>query len=496
MVRPESILATLWWLGFWTAIGLTIGSFLNVVIYRIPRGRSLRSPLWSACTHCRRRIVWYDNIPILSFLLLQGRCRNCRVPISTRYLVIESTMAIIVLLLVDAFFIGSARGGLASRQFGLTDQLTFDWPMLVAHIILFACLLSMSAIDLEHYWVDIRFTNYATMAGFVLHMLWTPSHSKGWTRPMDTTALMSLLAIVGLGVVWILMICQPHQDPEDFGEDPEDFPPEPKAEPRRERREIAQHELAALYTPPPRSPGWVILAVFLLLFVGVALAGIGSGAPLYGLRVLLPLLLFFVIIVRESTVLREADDKIVAEIEEERDGARLMVLAEFSLLVPAIALAWVGYAVMTSDAGVAQDVGEMLSRWTRVWEWDLLRRWSPMQGLATAASGYMIAGGLGWAVRIGFTLVFGKEALGSGDIHLLAATGCIAGWPVAVLGFALASLLALIGWVLALPFKRSRAVPLGPWLSLAFLIVVLHHRAIMESTFIQRMVVASHLLFS
>ncbi len=151
---------------------------------------------------------------------------------------------------------------------------------------------------------------------------------------------------------------------------------------------------------------------------------------------------------------------------------------------------------MSSDGGVSRAVTETLSSSTRIWQWDLLRRWAPMEGLATAASGYVIAGGLGWAVRIVFTLFFGKEALGSGDIHLMAATGCIAGWPVAVLGFGIASFLAIAGWLLALPFKRSRAVPLGPWLSLAFLIVVLHHAAIVESTFIKRMVAASNLLFS
>src|ERR1043166_2022405 len=100
-------------------------------------------------------------------------------------------MGLVVLLLLDAFFIGHIRGGLAKTQFGLTDQLSYDWPILVAHIILFACLLALSAIDLEHYWVDIRFTNFVTLAGFVLHTLWTPKHSAAWPRPSDTVAVMS-----------------------------------------------------------------------------------------------------------------------------------------------------------------------------------------------------------------------------------------------------------------------------------------------------------------
>ena len=196
-----STLVTLWWLTFWTVLGLCLGSFLNAVIYRIPRRRSLRVPLWSACPHCRRRIEWYDNIPILSFILLGGRCRHCAVPISTRYLVIESAMALIVLMLLDAFLVGHVRRGLSVSDFGLTDRLASDWPILVAHVVLFACLLAMSAIDLEHYWVDIRFTNLVTIVGFTMHALWTPKHSLDWIRPFDATAVMSLFAVGGLGLV-------------------------------------------------------------------------------------------------------------------------------------------------------------------------------------------------------------------------------------------------------------------------------------------------------
>ncbi|GAF67564.1 unnamed protein product, partial [marine sediment metagenome] len=125
----------------------------------------------------------------------------------------------------------------------------------------------------------------------------------------------------------------------------------------------------------------------------------------------------------------------------------------------------------------------------------LLRNWSPLSGLATAATGYVIAGALGWAVRIVFTLVFGKEAFGSGDIHLMAAAGCVAGWPVVVLGFFLTCGLALVGWVAALPFKRTRALPLGPWLSLSFLAVVVFYDSIIEWPLIARAIDVVRLLF-
>lgn len=69
-------------------IGLLFGSFLNVCIHRIPRGESVVFPS-SACPVCHRRIKPYDNIPVLSWLLLGGRCRNCRTPITPRYAIVE-----------------------------------------------------------------------------------------------------------------------------------------------------------------------------------------------------------------------------------------------------------------------------------------------------------------------------------------------------------------------------------------------------------------------
>jgi len=70
-------------------MGLILGSFLNVCIYRLPRGLSVSNPPRSACPQCQHQIAFYDNVPVLSWLVLRGRCRNCHSPISPRYLVIE-----------------------------------------------------------------------------------------------------------------------------------------------------------------------------------------------------------------------------------------------------------------------------------------------------------------------------------------------------------------------------------------------------------------------
>ena len=78
-------------------LGLTFGSFLNVCIYRLPRDMSVLNPRWSACPHCKRPIAFYDNVPVLSWLLLRGRCRKCQAAITPRYLAIELLTAALFL---------------------------------------------------------------------------------------------------------------------------------------------------------------------------------------------------------------------------------------------------------------------------------------------------------------------------------------------------------------------------------------------------------------
>ena len=86
--------------------GLFIGSFLNVLIYRLPIGKSPFWPMWSFCPHCRQTIAWYDNIPVVSYLALGCKCRKCKAPISPRYAVVELLTGGLFLLVFAVTFVG------------------------------------------------------------------------------------------------------------------------------------------------------------------------------------------------------------------------------------------------------------------------------------------------------------------------------------------------------------------------------------------------------
>jgi len=115
-------------IGFCALIGLAVGSFLNVVIYRVPRNESVVSPR-SACPTCGTQIEDRDNIPVLSWLVLKGKCRTCRCPISVRYPLVELATA--------ALFAGTAA------------RMGFHWEV-PAFLLLAAGLLALALIDLEH----------------------------------------------------------------------------------------------------------------------------------------------------------------------------------------------------------------------------------------------------------------------------------------------------------------------------------------------------------
>lgn len=141
---------------FSVLFGLIIGSFLNVVIYRVPRHESLVRPP-SHCPGCDNAIRWYDNIPLVSWIALRGRCRSCRARISLRYPLVET-------------FTGASYG-LAAWRFGL------DWPLLLAWFVV-AIVVCVALIDLDHMIIPSAVTLPAAAVGLAASIAMHPQ--KWW----------------------------------------------------------------------------------------------------------------------------------------------------------------------------------------------------------------------------------------------------------------------------------------------------------------------------
>jgi len=135
------------------APGLAVGSFLNVVAARLPLKRSIVSP-GSACPSCETSIAWYDNIPLVSYAVLRGRCRHCGVSISWRYPAVEAATAALV--------------GCCALKFG------FSWDFLVAAAFC-AVLVAISATDLERRIIPNRIVLPATVVLLAAQTILDPS---------------------------------------------------------------------------------------------------------------------------------------------------------------------------------------------------------------------------------------------------------------------------------------------------------------------------------
>jgi len=138
------------------AFGCVVGSFLNVVIYRLPRGGSLLHP-GSHCPFCCEPIRWYDNIPIASYLLLAGRCRRCGVRISPRYALVEAAT-------------GALFAYALYRQTGAGGDVAY--ARLFASALLISALLACTVIDLQRQIIPDEITVPGIFLGPALALAW------------------------------------------------------------------------------------------------------------------------------------------------------------------------------------------------------------------------------------------------------------------------------------------------------------------------------------
>ena len=363
---------------FLFAFGASVGSFLNVVAYRLPVGRSVVSPP-SRCPQCGWRLSWHENLPIIGWILLRGRCRRCRGKISIQYPAIELLVAMLFVVTYFAFFWPPRETWMTEigGTWWTRSQLAGAWPAYLVMVSLLSGLVAATLVDARTFLIPAGITTtmtfvavggwllQGTLASRIADPTLFPLPLAGWT--MIFVTLGGLLGtVVACQLLWSGRIRRSFADYDDYVKDDE-----PLAEYPHGRREM-RHELAFLFP---------ILA---------------GGLLGWGLAVTLSL---------EST------------------PPRLLEILGAVLL------------------------------------------------------GWFVGGGLVWGVRILGTLGFGREAMGMGDVHLLAAIGAALGWMDPIKIFFLAPFLAL-GWIAIsrliarLVRREGKELPYGPHLAAATMVVI------------------------
>ncbi len=193
------------WFVFIFAFGSCVGSFLNVVIYRLPRDKSIVTPP-SACPSCGRHIRFYDNIPLVSWLVLGAKCRYCKAPIRPRYFVIELLTGFVFLGLFILYF----RSGflLYMRPFSAGG-----WFIYLLHIILLGAFIAASAIDLELWVIPLSICWFVSGVGLIgstvgVYIIDPALVREYWLLPSASarTGSLAVGAATGLAVSLVLML--------------------------------------------------------------------------------------------------------------------------------------------------------------------------------------------------------------------------------------------------------------------------------------------------
>jgi leader peptidase (prepilin peptidase) / N-methyltransferase len=162
-------------------IGAAIGSFLNVGIYRLPRDMSIREPRRSFCPHCKTQIPWQQNIPLVSWLVLRGRCAKCGNKIAFRYFGVELLTALLFLAVWEFF----------------------PWKIAIAYWVFASILLIATFVDLEHFIIPDQITIGGTIAGVIASLI-VPELMNADTR-LAAVIRSALAAALGYVILWIVL---------------------------------------------------------------------------------------------------------------------------------------------------------------------------------------------------------------------------------------------------------------------------------------------------
>lgn len=464
---------------FVIAFGACVGSLMNVLVYRLPRGLDIVSPP-SRCPVCDTRLTWRENIPVLGWILLKGRCRFCKAKISPEYPIVEASIAILFAGIYAVWYMLPMEWAWVRwlRPEWATSGLLTTWPMLVIVLTLMSCLAAMTLIDAKTRLIPLGLLWVPAIAGVGIHLahvlvleargieLRRTAPGTRWTIPLPGPAGWwwvgaSIGGMVGLAVGNLLislgLIRRSFADYDEWErsalaerEQPSSPIPETLAE-TADSSTDAGHDSASdtLQTTiptevePPAS-------------VPIVPAAEGDAPP--DSPPALP----------ASKPFDPSDPEAQAELWIQYPHARREMIRELAFLAPCVTLAILGAKLAQHLAGPwSPDImlGAAPAHTVPLW----------LDVLAGSLMGYLIAGGVVWGARILASLAFGKEALGLGDVHLMAGVGACVGWIDPILAFFAAAFIGVFFEVLRAILARRvrRTLAFGPCLAMGTALVVL-----------------------
>lgn len=430
------------------ALGASMGSLINVLAYRIPLGLSVVTPP-SRCPSCNTRLTWRENIPILGWLLLRGKCRFCRAKISPEYPIVEAFVACLFALFFVLWYTADANMTFLGVHWGSIAPEWTDtgfvrtWPAFVALLFLAGALVAMTIIDARTYTIPLVLAWVPTIIAAALHV----GHAAWFEIAHGSLTLTRPgLWLAADGTRWT----------------------------------AAEGWLWTLPTPMPQHWGWI----------GAGLGGV-LGIPVSLLLQKLGLIRYSFADYEEweKQAIEQAEkDRPEGQPEDESSGsehedaahlwiqyphARREMFIECAFVAPIvlgmIGGSWLARTLVSNIAGPWRPAGPGQFGFVPPVDAPL---WLTV--LAGVCLGYLIGGGVVWAVRIFGSLAFGKEAMGIGDVHLMAAVGACLGWIDAVLGFFGAAFVGL-AYAIASQIvggKMKRAMPFGPFLAVATVLIL------------------------
>ncbi len=453
--------------------GACLGSFANVLIYRMPAGISVISPP-SRCPVCGARLSWRENLPVVGWLLLRGRCRACGVRISPQYLLIEVLCGLLLLwfyLIGQAAPIGSAWWpDLLPNWWHLSGPLR-TIPALVLHGMLLVGLVVMTKIDARTFMIPMALPLAILISAAILwtiqglipvprtaELLW-PIPRVPW--PVAGAAFGALLGLAtSTLLLWMKVIQPSFADYESFmtagvpataaaGVTPLATGPGTAAEPSTGTAAGAEDESS---TPAHDGDGPRVEFLFLVPILASVSVGFWMNEAVVpaACAMVMAFLALLIPVLHARNPAAGPEDAPLADYPH----ARREMWRELLFLTPCVIGMGAGYLLgVTAQRGHEPAAGAI-------------------GAFAAAATGYLVGGGLIWALRILFTLVLRREAMGIGDIHLLGAIGAVLGWRDPLFAFLVAIFVALAWTLLVFLVGSRRAVqkgslPFGPHLAVA-----------------------------